>query len=61
MSAKNDITGDLIASKILSKQGRDNWDNIFGPKNKADKFAVTKNIKKSFINDKLDKAKHKIL
>lgn len=61
MSTKNDITGDLITSKMLSQAGRDNWDNIFKPKNKADKFAVTKNIKKSFINDKLDKVKHKIL
>ena len=28
-TAINDITGDLIKSKALSKQGRDNWDNIF--------------------------------
>lgn len=32
MAAKNDITGDTIASKSLSKQGRDNWDKIFGKK-----------------------------
>jgi len=30
---KNDVTGDTIQSKALSKQGRDNWDNIFGKKN----------------------------
>lgn len=30
---KNDVTGDSIQSKALSKQGRDNWDNIFGKKN----------------------------
>lgn len=30
---KNDVTGDNIQSKALSKQGRDNWDNIFGKKN----------------------------
>lgn len=34
MATKNDITGDKIASKTLSKQGRDNWDNIFKKKEK---------------------------
>jgi hypothetical protein len=29
MATKNPITGDEIKSKCLSKQGRDNWDNIF--------------------------------
>lgn len=33
MVTKNDVTGDSIQSKALSKQGRDNWDNIFGKKN----------------------------
>jgi hypothetical protein len=33
MAAKNDITGDSIQSKVLSAQGRANWDNIFGKKN----------------------------
>lgn len=32
MAASNDITGDQIKSRILSKEGRDNWDNIFGKK-----------------------------
>tara|TARA_A200000159_G_C7268325_1_gene316092 strand:+ start:337 stop:570 length:234 start_codon:yes stop_codon:yes gene_type:complete len=32
MATKNDITGDSIKSKGLSKQGRDNWDKIFGKK-----------------------------
>ena len=36
MTAKNDITGDNIQSKVLSKQGRDNWDIIFGKKEKVD-------------------------
>lgn len=31
-TAKNDITNDLIKSKALSKEGRENWDNIFGSK-----------------------------
>jgi len=35
MATKNDITGDAIQSKTLSKQGRDNWDNIFGKKKKT--------------------------
>jgi hypothetical protein len=34
MTTRNDITNDLIKSKTLSKEGKENWDNIFGPKNK---------------------------
>jgi len=30
MSTKNDITGDSIQSKGLSKEGRENWKRIFG-------------------------------
>lgn len=30
MATKNDITGDSIQTKVLTEQGRDNWDNIFG-------------------------------
>jgi hypothetical protein len=44
MSAKNDITGDSIASKILSKEGRDNWDNIFGPKKTANQWILHNNL-----------------
>lgn len=33
MASKNDITGDSIRTKgTLSKEGRDNWDKIFGKK-----------------------------
>lgn len=33
MATKNDVTGDTIATKgVLSEQGRDNWDRIFGKK-----------------------------
>lgn len=32
MTSTNDITGDKIQSRALSKQGRDNWDKIFGKK-----------------------------
>lgn len=30
MAAQNDITGDSIQSRVLSQEGRDNWDRIFG-------------------------------
>lgn len=42
MSTKNDITGDSIASKIISQEGRDNWDNIFGPKKTAEQWIAIK-------------------
>lgn len=32
MAAKNDITGDSIKSKALSKQGQENWDRIYAKK-----------------------------
>lgn len=32
MAARNDITGAEIKSKVLSREGRENWDNIFGKK-----------------------------
>ena len=44
MSTKNDITGDAIASKILSKEGRDNWDNIFRPKKTANEWIAHNNL-----------------
>ena len=34
MAAKNDVTGDSIQSKMPSKAYTDNWDAIFGKKNK---------------------------
>ena len=34
MTAKNDITGDSIKSRNSNKAYRDNWDKIFGKKNK---------------------------
>ena len=42
MSTKNDITGDSISSKTLSQEGRDNWDNIFGPKKTAEEWIAIK-------------------
>ena len=41
MASRNDITGDKIQSKTLSKEGRDNWDKIFG-KNKKTEESVKK-------------------
>jgi len=32
MATKNNITGDEIKSKVLSKQGRENWDKAFTKK-----------------------------
>jgi hypothetical protein len=38
MAAQNDITGDSIQSRVLSREGRDNWDRIFGKKEKKYKW-----------------------
>lgn len=62
MVTKNDITGDSIQSKALSKQGRDNWDTIFGKKNPVKKN-MDKFHKPSIHADKTKyqrKNKHKI-
>ena len=34
MATKNNITGDSIQSRLLTDEGRDNWDAIFGKKEK---------------------------
>ena len=34
-TATNDITGDKLISKTLSKEGEANWDRIFGKKDKT--------------------------
>ena len=34
MASKNDITGDRLINKTLSKEGEANWDRIFSKKNK---------------------------
>lgn len=36
MATKNEHTGDKIKSKVPTKQYRDNWDVIFGKKDKKD-------------------------
>lgn len=50
MSAKNDITGDSISSRILSQEGRDNWDNIFAPKKTAEQWIAIKNPNVKILN-----------
>ena len=42
--AKNDITGDRLISKSLSKEGEANWDRIFG-KNKTLENSIKENKK----------------
>lgn len=37
MATKNDVTGDTIQTKISSDLYRQNWDKIFGKKNKKKK------------------------
>lgn len=36
MTAKNDVTGDAIKSKVNSEEYRNNWDAIFGKKEKTE-------------------------
>jgi hypothetical protein len=44
MTAKNDITGDKLQSKITNKKFRDNWDNIFfSMKSKEEQIEKRKN------------------
>lgn len=51
MAAKNDITGDEIKSKSSTKAYEDNWDRIFGKKEKTVKERLD-NHTDSFPNDK---------
>jgi hypothetical protein len=65
MAAVNDITGDAIRTRILSKEGRDNYDNIFRKKDPIEEaqkqFDKAVNDKDSamveFYYDKLQKLK----
>lgn len=34
MATRNDITGDALISRTLSKEGENNWNAIFPPKKK---------------------------
>ena len=44
MAAKNDITGDEIKSKSSTKAYEDNWDRIFGKKEKTPKERLDNHI-----------------
>ena len=48
MSAKNDITGDAIASKANSKSYRDNYENIFAKKAPENKVELDEAEKANF-------------
>ena len=39
MVSRNNITGDRLINKRLSKEGEDNWDKIFGKKIKEQKMS----------------------
>jgi hypothetical protein len=51
MAAKNDITGDEIKSKSSTKAYEDNWDRIFGKKEKTSKERLD-NYTDGYPNDK---------
>ena len=34
MATRNDVTGDALISRTLSKEGENNWNTIFPPKKK---------------------------
>lgn len=42
MTTTNDVTGDRIKSKGNTKEYKDNWDRIFGKKDKDEDDKLTK-------------------
>jgi len=42
MATKNDITGDRLINKRLSKEGEDNWDKIFKKKKELPEYELDK-------------------
>ena len=59
MVARNNITGDKIQSKgVLTKQGEDNWDLIFGKKSRPE-FTEQELMSMEVIQDLLDNPKKK--
>lgn len=42
MSNRNDITGDRLINKRLSKEGEDNWDKIFKKKKELPEYELDK-------------------
>jgi len=51
MATRNDITGDEIKSKSTTKAYEDNWDRIFGKKEKTPEEQLDKHTD-GFPNDK---------
>jgi hypothetical protein len=59
MVARNNITGDKIQSKgVLTKQGEDNWDLIFGKKSRPT-FTEQELMSMEVIQDLIDNPKKK--
>jgi len=57
MVARNNITGDKIQSKgVLTKQGEDNWDLIFGKKSRPT-FTEQELMSMEVIQDLIDNPK----
>jgi len=51
-TTSNDITGDPIQSKQLSKQGRDNWDDIdWGARAREAEVTISKDTMPVKINE----------
>jgi len=42
MSNRNDITGDRLINKRLSKEGEENWDKIFKKKKELPEYELNK-------------------
>lgn len=54
MASKNDITGDEIKSKSTTKQYEDNWERIFGKKDKKQENYTDGYPNDQQFNKKLD-------
>lgn len=50
MTARNDVTGQLIKTGAGSNQYKDNWDRIFGAKKAAEQATIDK------VTDKIEDA-----
>lgn len=46
MATKNDVTGDTIQTKLASDAYRQNWEKIFGKKDKKKKDGQRRSAKK---------------
>ena len=57
MTGRNDIAGDRLINKTLSKEGEENWDKIFGKKEKFNR----RNIKPEIFTIPKEKHVHTML